>query len=374
MKINFTITIIIISCLTLFQCSKQDTKDAAKEISVKYRIAEECEFDNIISEVGITRGINESLIYPKVANKRIEKVLVNEGSKVKSGQVLAILEHEYALKQLDAQKAFIKSIQANISSLNLQEEVLSSDAKRLQNLYEKGIIGKQQVEHITSQLNSMRMQIKATEAQLDQAKSTLEYMESLVDNHFIRAPFDGLITKIYLKENAYTDMMLQKPFGIVSSDKKIEVLVNLPELYLNDVKEKQEAVVSLDIMPEKKWKAKVYRVARELDKLSRTFSVELLINNPDDSLKSGMTALVSIKTGFHRAIAIPYSAIQRYPATGVFFAFVIENNIIQQRNIEIGQILNDLVEIKLGIKKGEKVIISANRRIVAGMKAKEIKD
>lgn len=374
MKKNLIITIIIISCLTLFQCNKQNTKDVKEEILVKYKFAEEYEFEDIISEVGITKGINESLIYPKVANKRIEKVLFNEGSKVKQGQVLAILEHEYALKQLDAQKALIKSIEANIASLKLQEDALSSDANRLQNLFEKGVIGKQQLEHITSQLNSMKMQIKATEAQLDQAKSTLEYMESLVDNHYIRAPFDGLITKIYLKENAYTDMMLQKPFGIVSSEKEIEVLVNLPEAYLNDVKEGQSAIVSLEIMPEKKWKAKVYRVARGLDKSSRTFSVELLIDNPDNSLKSGMTASVSIKTGSHRAIAIPYGAIQRYPATGVYFAFVIEKNIIQQRNLEINQILNDLVEIKSGIKKGEKVIISANRRIIAGMKAKEIED
>jgi RND family efflux transporter MFP subunit len=218
------------------------------------------------------------------------------------------------------------------------------------------------------------MQIKAAEAQLEQAKSTLEYMKSLVDNHFIRAPFDGVVTKIYLKDDAYTDMMLQKPFGIVSSEKNIIVETNLPENYLNDVKVNQPAEVILDVMPDRKWKAKVYRVASELDKVSRTFSVELLINDKEPVIKSGMTASVNIKIGTHKSIAIPYGAIQRYPATGVYFAFVIKNNIIEQRNLVIGTIINDLIEVKSGIEKGEKVVISANRRLVSGMKVKEIED
>ncbi len=372
-KINY-LTIISIVILSIGCSKKLENNNQQNEIFVKSFIAKKVYFQDAVSETGIVKGIQESIIYPKVASKQIIKVLVDEGARVKKDQLLAILEHEYALKQLEAQKALIESIGANLKSLEYQQDMLKKDKERIENLYKKGVIGQQQLDHITSQLNSLNMQIESVKAQLQQGESTLEYMKKMLENHFIKAPFDGIITRIFLKEGSYTDMMLQKPFCSIASEGKLLVSANISEEYINQVKEGQEGEVILDIMPNKEIKGRVYRVSGDIDKISRTFAVDLILDKAEADIKPGMTAKVRIITGKHKAIGIPYGAVQRYPATGVYYAFVIKGGMIEQKNIKAGQIRGDLIEVIDGIEEGEKVILSANRRIVSGMRAKEVKE
>jgi len=155
----------------------------------------------------------------------------------------------------------------------------------------------------------------------------------------------GVIGRVYQDTGA--NVTPQTPIALVVNQDQVRVAVDVPEQYVGKVFQDQRAVIKVDAFPDHRFNGKVYRVSPVVDSRSRNSMVEVLVDNADGRLKSGMFAearLIVASRG--AALSVPAGAV--VAVDGGDFVFVPAN----------GGALASRVPVRTGIKTSEFVQIS----------------
>lgn len=255
----------------------------------------------------------------------IESITVEEGDRVRKGQVLAVIDAKRQQYDLDRSEAEVKIIEQELNRLNKMsnKEFISADS-----------------------LAKLEYNLQAAIAKKDLAE--LQVKESRVIS-----PIDGVIAKRYVKAGN-----MAKEFGdlfyIVNQD-ELHGIVHLPEQQLTSLKLGQEAQIFSNQQSNQTIDAKVLRISPIVDPQSGTFKVTLAVPNENARLKAGMFTRVELKYDTHEnVITVPYSALINQDNKQALY--VIEGTNANRREVTIGYREGDAVEIVSGIKPGEQVV------------------
>ncbi|HUT03763.1 MAG TPA: efflux RND transporter periplasmic adaptor subunit, partial [bacterium] len=143
--------------------------------------------------------------------------------------------------------------------------------------------------------------------------------------------------------------------------------VGVPEEHSGRVSVGQGANISVDAFPNETFAGKVIRVNPRVDAKSRSFNVQLEINNsdPDHFLNSGMFTRIALVTGSKpNAVIVPDKAL--VTVEGKRLLYVVEGSLARSRQIEVGASDDGNVEIVSGVKPGELVIVEGNWALTDG--------
>ncbi len=281
---------------------------------------------NIVAEV---RG--------EVREKRIEK-----GTRVKKGDVIAILDdrdHEIAL---EAAKA---SYDTALASKN-----------RLEKLYAEQLASRSQLDDITAQMEQYK-------AQMDSALLNLE-------RSTIRSPIDGIINDLFVEKGEYVNVA--EPVAEVIRMDRIKVSVGIPESDVSAVGRVSEFTVAFDALNGRAYPAKKHFLSRSSDPNARLYKLELEIDNPDNEILPDMFARVDIiKKEVPEAITIPlYSIIT---LNDVQTVYVVNDNFAHARQIKTGIQEGWRIQVTEGLSPGDRVIVVGHRRVSDGQKVNLIR-
>lgn len=211
----------------------------------------------------------------------------------------------------------------------------------------------------------------------DQAVALIERDE--VGVTFEPAPvpstINGVVGRTYLDPGS--SVTPQTPVALVVNQSQVRIKVDLPERYLGRVSVGQTGHVAVDAYPGRKFNGKIYKISPVADSASRSVPIEVLADNPDMRLKSGMFAQVEIVVG-RRAAALSVSAdavqlVERasLPPSGEASAgrgavqpggdktsvvFLAEGGKALARPVSVGLKTPEFAEIVSGVRKGEEVI------------------
>lgn len=370
--------------------------DNANEVAIPV-FSQIVKADTISQRIKTTGDIKPMLgvsINPEVSGK-IEEILVDVGDIVKKGQKLAQINDEtqqaqYAQAQaafnlaktsIESQKVAIESAKSSLVSAKASVEASESQLKnltvtrkRLEKLFSEGAVSRQDVDdiitkydnanaaHISAQSNVKRssdavqtalMALEMRKAEMAQAEANLNAVKVNLDHTVVDAPFDGVITARYADPgaNAKTDKAL------------FEIEQNSPVKIIGSVSEKDlfqidggetEVIVKVDSLAGD-FKGVIKKVYPAIDNSSRTGKIEIHMPNTDNTLRTGMFARLDILVSTHKgAVIIPRDALVRYD--GGCLTFVVENNRAVKRQIKIGIIDNNQIEVIDGLKPGERII------------------
>lgn len=262
----------------------------------------------------------------------IESITVEEGDRVRKGQVLAIIDAKRQQYDLDRSEAEVKIIEQELNRLNKMnnKEFISADS-----------------------LAKLEYNLQAAIAKKDLAE--LQVKESRVIS-----PIDGVIAKRYVKAGN-----MAKEFGdlfyIVNQD-ELHGIVHLPEQQLTSLKLGQEAQIFSNQQSNQTIDAKVLRISPIVDPQSGTFKVTLAVPNENARLKAGMFTRVELKYDTHEnVITVPYSALINQDNKQALY--VIEGTNANRREVTIGYREGDAVEIISGIKPGEQVVTRGHQNL-----------
>lgn len=262
----------------------------------------------------------------------IESITVEEGDRVRKGQVLAIIDAKRQQYDLDRSEAEVKIIEQELNRLNKMnnKEFISADS-----------------------LAKLEYNLQAAIAKKDLAE--LQVKESRVIS-----PIDGVIAKRYVKAGN-----MAKEFGdlfyIVNQD-ELHGIVHLPEQQLTSLKLGQEAQIFSNQQSNQTIDAKVLRISPIVDPQSGTFKVTLAVPNENARLKAGMFTRVELKYDTHEnVITVPYSALINQDNKQALY--VIEGTNANRREVTIGYREGDAVEIVSGIKPGEQVVTRGHQNL-----------
>ncbi|OUS31357.1 efflux transporter periplasmic adaptor subunit [Thalassotalea sp. 42_200_T64] len=264
----------------------------------------------------------------------LEQLYVEEGQFVEAGELLAEIEQERIQLNLDKAKAELASLTIELDRINKvhSQNLVSSDT------YDK------------------------LKWQYEVAKSNLKIAELDLKETKIIAPISGYIAKRYVKEgNLVEQYQRQKLFHIVKLN-VLEGTVNLPEQELSKLRINQAAKLSFTALPGKEVIARVERISPVVDASTGTFSVKLIVENPDNVLKAGMFAQVKLVYDTHsNTKLLPKKAL--ISIDNKHTVFTINDNKAEKTIVTLGYQDDLFVEIIDGLALDAQVVTTGQNNL-----------
>ena len=266
------------------------------------------------------------------AGGRITKINVEIGDFVKEGQVLAEID-----------KAQLQ--QAQLSLKNQEVELA-----RLKSLYEAGGLSK-------SDLDAIELQYNVTKTQV----------ENLLENTVLRSPINGVVTA---RNYDVGDMCsMSAPIFTVEQIVPVKLLVGISESDYSKVKKGDSVEIKADAVPDKTFYGKINRIYPTIDPTTRTFTVEVVVQNNYRTLRPGMFVRAMVNFGTNNSVVIPDVAVVKQQGSGERFVYVLnEDGTVTYQKVVLGRRMEAEYEVLEGIADGAKVVTGGQIRLKDGIK------
>jgi len=270
-------------------------------------------------------------VMAEVSGKVIKKN-VEEGQRVKKGDILAVIDNRDYVNAYNSGKAAYETAQASFN--------------RFSKLYDEQL---------------------ATKSQLDTASSAMESGKSAMDNAAlnvercqIRAPFTGIVNNIFFESGLYLNVA--DPVAEMLQMDRVKVNVGIPESDVEAIRRVDSFDILIDALNSKVFKGTRNFLSSTADSTARLYSLKLAVENPDHEILPDMFARVEIlKREVHDGIVIPlYAVITRNDG---HYAYVVNDELAHVRQIDIGMQEEWQVEVTKGLSPGDRVIVIGQRNI-----------
>lgn len=256
----------------------------------------------------------------------VVEILVEEGQRVAAGDILAKLDGERLRLEMLAARA------------NLEQA--RDEYARHEEMHARGLIS-------ASMYEGMQFDVEALEAVYKLAALNYDYSS-------IRAPIAGVVTSRDIKPGQ-TLAANQKAFDIADTSELIAYL-QIPQSELAKITAGDMAMMSVDALPEVPFYSNIKRISPTIDKNNGTFRATAVIDNTIGLLAPGMFGRFTVAYEKHeQALTIPLQAVVEEDDER--FVYVVKNNEVERRRIELGiKYMND-VEILQGLSADEQVVV-----------------
>lgn len=271
-------------------------------------------------------------LYAKT-NSYVKKLLVDIGSEVHQGQLLAVLEAPEINSQLAAAQSRIKQFEAVYFASKATFDRLVSTSKT------PGTVSQNDLEQAEAKKNADQANIDAAKSGLKEVSANLAYLE-------IRAPFDGVITSRNVNLGAYVGPggKSTDPLFTVQDQGRLRLVVSVPEIYTGALSNKSEVNFTVRALPSEKFTAQVKRIAGALDEKLRAERLEMDVYNKDKKLIPHMFAEVNVPLpAGDSTYVVPKTAV----ATSTEKVFVIK--VVDHKAV--------WVDVKKGLTNGDSIEI-----------------
>ena len=336
---------------------------------------------------GSVESVNEVDVGAQASGK-ITKLYVKLGQEIKKGEMIADIDSTTQINTLNTKKAALVSYQAQLKAKKTAYDVALSSYNRLSKLYTQKATSLDSLNTAKSTLDNAKAEMEAIEANIKQAEIEVNTAETNVGYTKITAPMDGTVISVPVSEGQTVNANQTTPTIVTIADlSKMKIKPEISEGDITKVKAGQE--VSFTILSDSQ--TVYHSVIDSVDPANTTTSdssstsslssssssttsaiyyyANVLIDNPDRTLRIGMTTENNIKIANAKdVLLVSNMAIQK--RDGKSFVNVLnDKNQPEPREVEIG-VQNDFkTEIKSGLNEGEKVIVSqvANGEQVGSM-------
>ncbi len=270
-------------------------------------------------------------IAPQTAG-RISRILVDVGDNVKKGQVVAEMD------------------QTQLAQIELQLKNNETEYNRLKELYEVGGLSK-------SDLDAIEMAYNVSKTQYNNLK----------ENATLVSPINGVITaRNYDAGDMYA---MSAPIYTVEQIVPVKLLVGISETDYTKVKKGDSVEITADALPGQTFNGKVRKIYPTVDPATRTFTVEVVIDNGNSVLRPGMFARAKVNFGMNNSVVIPDVAVVKQQGSGERFVYVLnEDNTVTYQKVVLGRRMGAEYEVLEGLSDGAKVVTGGMIRLKDGIK------
>ncbi len=389
------IFILSLTVLSVFSCKKKDEKkqEGPKEVPVV-----EVQVKNVTGYQSFPTSIQGRVnndVRAKIQGY-ITQVLVDEGQYVTKGQPLFRLETNMLNESADAAKAGIGAAQSGVSAakanVNAAQSAVNAaqvEVNKLIPLVQKNIISNIQLEtakanlaRAEAQLSQAKAGQQQANASVSQAMANYKGVRANIDYSVIRAPISGVIGKLPLKVGSLVGPNDQVPLTTVSDTKDIFAYFSMNEKeYLNFLEDslgatvpeklKNMPMVELELANGSTYneKGKIEAVTGQIDPQTGTIQFRVSFPNSAKLLSNGNSGIIKIPKFYNQALVVPESAT--FEQQGLVYVFKVEKDTAKNALIDVTARVNNLVVIKDGIKKGEKIVAQGVGTLKPGTAVKQ---
>jgi RND family efflux transporter MFP subunit len=223
----------------------------------------------------------------------VVQVLVETGTSVKTGQILARLDDRQLTADKDAAAAKARSTEADLRNWETTANVARAQRDRAEQLWANKIIAQSEEEKAKFQYDASEFEVERQREDLKVAQATQRSLELELEKTRITAPFDGVIARRYIR--AGQEVGKNDRLFWISAVAPLRVKFALPEAYLGHVRKGTELVVVASSDPDDLHEAKVVLVGPVVDPSSDTIDITAELQGSVADLRPGMTANIRLK-------------------------------------------------------------------------------
>jgi RND family efflux transporter MFP subunit len=322
-------------------------------------------------------------ISPRIGG-RVAKLFVEDGTVVKKGQLLAVLE--------DADfKAQVLQAKADVAASKAREKRAEADLYDAQRAYDrekvvqsKGVSTPAVLDQVTARLEGAKAQLDAARSETVAANARVEVARVNLENCYVRAPFDGRITQ------KLTDIG-EIVFGALSAGtggrggiasladfSTLQVEADVSESQVAKLAQGTPAEIALDAFPDRRYRGKVAEVRPRVDRAKATVTVKVaFVDDPRDVLPDmgAKVTFLAKELDAAQAKAAPVAAVQSDAVVergeNKVVWVVGPNEEVRTANVVTGAPMGGLVALREGPPAGTKVVRRPNDELRPGMRVKE---
>ena len=327
-----------------------------------------------------------------VANERIDIIHVHTAKKVEKGQLLVTLddrESKMNVQQAQAALAEANETLARLRSGSRPEEIETAKAKmeqaqagfdllkieleRQQKLYKEEATTLQRLQDTESRHNNAgaaltaakaqyelvvkgprKEDIAAAEARQKSAEVVLAKAEKKLDDHYLRAPFAGVVSRKILEAGDVAESNVPI-FHLIDLD-KVYLDLNISELHIPKISVQMQVRITVDALPEKDFTGTIAEINPIANLTDRSYVTRILIENKKGLLRPGMFARGHIVVkDIKQALVIPSDALHNIDGKNSVL-IVDETLTARRREITVDGLFDGMVVVIEGLSEGEKII------------------
>lgn len=287
---------------------------------------------------GTMEAVQDALISPEL-NGQINRIAIKRGDRVKRGELLLKLNTDV--------------IEKNIEEVRTSLELATRIFEKQEELWKQNIGSELQYLEAKNGKESLEARLATLEKQLEMAH--------------IRAPFAGIVDDIMVKQGELASPGMQLLHLINLETMRVSARVS--EAYLTSVNMDDEVELRFSSYPDKIISAPISRLGEVIDQQTRTFTLEVILDNPDEKLKPNMLTTVRIADfSEQQALVVPTIILKEdFNGTFLFKASRKENGIHAEKvYVERGITVQDQTLIREGIKPGDLIIVTGYSLVTNG--------
>jgi HlyD family secretion protein len=356
---------------------------------------------------GTVEAIDVTTLTSRVTG-RVEQLLVQEGTPVKKGQVIAVIDvsdirakqqqakaqiieaqaavataqasRRSALTEVDTARKKLSEAEASLLEAKAELADAQLNQRRMSQLYQDGAVPKVNLDTANTRVEVWQAKIRQIEATIAQATSSIKSAEAAVgeatasveqaqarvslaeatvqeaaanlDYGVVRAPFAGAITKKQVEIGAIAGV--SQPLVTLESRDRLRFSVAVPESLIDRVQSGQSMTVQIDAL-QRQISGRVSQIIPAADPQARNFTVKVALT-PIPNLISGMFGRLQLETSDRNTLAIPSNTlVQRMGISGVF---KVVNGKAQFQTVTVHPINGERVEMFAGVNEGDRLILN----------------
>lgn len=326
----------------------------------------------------VATGYLESRRQAKIGARavgRVQSVFVEEGSKVKKDDVLAVLEHADLDASLAATEATLARSKAAIDEQNVLILQNKREYDRARDLLASRSISNTEYNKARYDFESAEARRKSMEAEVQLAEARLREAQQLKENMFIRAPFDGTVIS---KDAEVGESIMPGGMGEASGRGSAVTIADLEHLeadcdvkedYIGRVRVGQHTEISVDAVPQRRYHGVVRKIIPMGDRARATIKVKVALTDIDDRLFPNMSSTVYFLTESDQdsqtendkpRMFVPEDSIVT-DSTETIVWVADEKDHAQRIKVSIGAKKDGRVEITSGLTGDERIIANPQK-------------
>lgn len=303
---------------------KVDEKPRVKLAEVKARPVEQIHEYTATVEAEVKNNIAPS------TPVRIDRIFVEVGDRVSKGQKLVSMD-EATLKQTEFQ---------------LDNQKI--EFNRMDELYKVG---------------------GASKSEWDAAKMALDVKQTaynnLLENTTLLSPINGVVTaRNYDNGDMYSG---GDPVLVVEQITPVKLLINVSEGYFTKVKKGAPVAVKVDVYGEEEFEGKVSIVYPTVNPNTRTFPVEIKLDNRDQKVRPGMFARATLNFGTQDHVVVPDLAIVKRAGSGDRYVYVYKDGKVSYNKVQLGRRMDTEYELLSGVDNNSQVVVAGQSKLADGV-------
>jgi RND family efflux transporter MFP subunit len=311
------------------------------------------------------------------ATGRLEHLAVKEGSRVKTGDVLARLESDDLVAEKSQVAAQLAAARAELVRVETELGTAERNVKRLQNLFERRAAAQSDFENAEDRVKTAMAQIAAAKANINALEASLRRSSISIEYTLIRAPFDGVV----LTKNAdigeivapFASAINAKAAVVTMADlSSLMVEADVAESFLSRVREGQACEIQLDALPDSRFTGEVAVIVPTADRTRGTVLVKVRFDQLDPRVLPEMSARVAfLSRPLTGEESRPFLAVHRDAVAernGAQGLFKIEGERAVWFPMDKADFIGDYVLLDASWKPGDKIVLKPSLELKSGAK------